>query len=460
MKLRIPGVVLMGLCSLAFLSACHTQGPLIDAPHQRDVDIDIGKRWGLRKLDPKDYPDMRSAFMQRDGLERAVDKSIQYLNAASSVHAYPSGQIGDTITHGQVLGTLREFKGLLHAPITPDQFQQEVLNRYDVYTSIGFDDEGSVWFTGYFTPIYHGSRTATAEYRYPVYQRPKDLKSNEITGEVYGREVGPGQVAPYPTRAEIMQSGMLRGTELLWFKDPMEPYIIQIQGSAKVILPDNTEAMIGYAGKNGREYRGLGSELVKDGKIDKKHLSLPAVLEYFKAHPEEREGYMMRNESFAFLKEYKPEEWPSGSLGVQVTAQRSLATDKKIFPRASLTFVSVDKPTADGNGIEAYRGFNLDQDTGGAIRAPGRADMYMGIGEEAGRQAGREFAQGRLYYIFLKPGQFDEAALDHPALKSPSKVSPRHGAAGGTSPAKSTGGPVRTTPTGDGDIFPGATPGK
>jgi membrane-bound lytic murein transglycosylase A len=51
-----------------------------------------------------------------------------------------------------------------------------------------------------------------------------------------------------------------------------------------------------------------------------------------------------------------------------------------------------------------YTGFALDQDTGGAIRAPGRCDVYMGIGDQAGQMAGQVYEEGTLYYLFLKPG--------------------------------------------------------
>jgi membrane-bound lytic murein transglycosylase A len=43
-----------------------------------------------------------------------------------------------------------------------------------------------------------------------------------------------------------------------------------------------------------------------------------------------------------------------------------------------------------------------DQDTGGAIRAPGRADLFMGVGATAGIRAGNQYAEGQLYYLFLK----------------------------------------------------------
>jgi membrane-bound lytic murein transglycosylase A len=456
---------LLALALAAFaLSGCKThQASFID-PFADDL---VNKplppgEFGLEKLDPKDYPDMKSAWGDRINLEKAIDKSLQYLNAKSSVMFYPSGP-KDPITHDQVLATLLDIKKMLHDPaITPDMFQQNVLTRYDVWASRGYNWDtkpvgvpGDVWFTAYFTPIYHGSQTPTSEYKYPVYSRPKDLASNLLTGDVYGREIGPNQYTPYPTRRELTanNSAALKGLELCYFKDPMEPYIIQVQGSAKVILPDNSVLYLGYAGKNGRDYKGLGAQLLAAGKLDAKHLSLPAVLEYFKQHPEERDEAILNNDSFAFLKVYDVKEWPSGSLGVQVTDNRSLATDKKIFPRASLTFITVDRPAADGQ-LLPYRGFVLDQDTGGAIRAAGRADIYLGIGDEAGRQAGRQFSQGKLYYLFLKPEQVQQYSASFPAL-TPAKTPP------GT-PAPKAGLPARTAAptapkTGSPDeMFPGA----
>jgi membrane-bound lytic murein transglycosylase A len=83
---------------------------------------------------------------------------------------------------------------------------------------------------------------------------------------------------------------------------------------------------------------------------------------------------------------------------------RSVATDKSIFPRGCLTFLSTTLPRLIGDRIvnRPYNGFALDQDTGGAIRAPGRCDIYMGDGEVAGKLAGQTYQEGRLYYLFLK----------------------------------------------------------
>jgi membrane-bound lytic murein transglycosylase A len=44
----------------------------------------------------------------------------------------------------------------------------------------------------------------------------------------------------------------------------------------------------------------------------------------------------------------------------------------------------------------------LDQDTGGAIRTAGRADVYLGSGDEAEQVAGATRSEGQLYYFFVK----------------------------------------------------------
>lgn len=46
--------------------------------------------------------------------------------------------------------------------------------------------------------------------------------------------------------------------------------------------------------------------------------------------------------------------------------------------------------------------FVLDQDTGSAIRGPGRVDIFMGTGEVAKARAGLINTPGQLYYLLLR----------------------------------------------------------
>jgi membrane-bound lytic murein transglycosylase A len=359
-------------------------------------------QFALRKItDPREIPDFTAACRDLAGLRKAIDHSLSYLHKPSSRTFYPSGQI----THDQALESVQAFADMLDSGLSGSQLNNEIRLKFDVYTSIGCDDRGTVLFTGYYTPIFEGSLQRTAQFNYPLYEQPDDLVKAP-NGDILGRRDAGGQVSPYPDRAAIEDSGMLEGKELVYLTDPFETYIAHVQGSAKVRLPDDSVITVGYAANNGHEYNSVAQELVKDGKISGDQISLAAMIDYFKRFKDQVQMYVRRNPRFVFFRrEGGP---PVGCLNEPVTELRSIATDKSIFPRASLAFISTTLPRAVGDVSvhQVYTGFALDQDAGGAIRAPGRCDVYMGQGETAGMLAGQTYQEGRLYYLFLKSDPF------------------------------------------------------
>jgi membrane-bound lytic murein transglycosylase A len=230
----------------------------------------------------------------------------------------------------------------------------------------------------------------------------------------------------------------------------MEAYLIQVQGSGKVLTQTGEEILVGFSGSNGGEYLGLGTQLKNEGVLTAKEVSLPNVLKFFDAHPEKFETYTNRSNRFVFMKEYKTKEemaqWPSGSIGRQVTATRSLATDKKIFPRAAITLWDVPMADASGTQKQTQR-LGCDQDTGGAIRAPGRADIYYGIGNTAGALAGRQFSEGQLFYIVLKADQAP-SVIQQFGKKPSVTAAPK-------APTTPAGAATRIAPAKSDEIFPG-----
>jgi membrane-bound lytic murein transglycosylase A len=353
----------------------------------------------LRKItNPADIPDFTFACYDLLYLKSAAARSLNYLSKPSSKQFYPYGEI----THERAVNSLKAFIELLDSNnLRGRQLNDAIREKFDVYISVGCDDKGTVLFTGYYTPIFDGSLTRTDKFQYPLYKQPPDLVKGP-KGEIVGRRGANGQIEPYPSRKILEVSGSLMGQELVWLGDPFEVYIAHVQGSAKIRLPDGKLFGVGYTASNGHDYKSLSKAMVEQGKISADQMSLSAMIDYFKKHPDEVAPCTQLNPRFVFFMEEKGE--PRGSLNEEVTTLRTIATDKSIFPPANLTFISTRLPFEKDGVISdrPYTGFAFDQDTGGAIRAAGRCDVYMGIGDKAGKLAGRTYQEGRLYYLFVK----------------------------------------------------------
>lgn len=356
----------------------------------------------LRKItDPSQLPPLSAGLAYRQGLKESVARSLHYLAKPSSKGFFPiSG-----IEHRQVVASLEVFAELLDRDLSDLELAAELRRRFDVYTTVGCDGEGTVLFTGYYTPIFEASRTRTGEFQHPLHRLPVGHEKDPISGKTLGLRQPDGSLqTDYPTRDELLAGHLLDGRELVYLRDPFEAYVIGVQGSAILRLRDGSFLEVGYAGNNGHEYASLGAALVAAGKMKKEELNLRNMIAYFQAHPEEFAPLAANNERYVFFQEGAG--GPFGCLNEKVEAMRTIATDKEIFPRGALCFLEASLPlevAKDGQGV--YHGFALDQDAGGAIRAPGRCDVYMGVGEEAGELAGHTWAEGRLYYLILKDGE-------------------------------------------------------
>jgi membrane-bound lytic murein transglycosylase A len=398
-----------------FCTGCgpQTTGPLISPPEPADYERQLGPgELALARVDPKDVPDFTAACMDKTGLRDATERSLHYLAKQSSQKYFPYGH---EITHDQTVASLQEFERMLDSNMSPAQMNASIREKFDVYTSVGWNRKGTVLFTGYYTPIFDASATRTDKFRYPLFKAPANLVKDD-DGQVKGCRDVEGNVTMCPSRKEIEQGNMYAGSELYWLSDPFEVYIAHVQGSAKLRLADNPTNLVtvGYCASNGHDYVSVGRKMVADGKIPKGSLSLQALIRYFKEHPGDIQTYTWQNPRFVFFDRIDGE--PRGCLNEPVTQMRTIATDKQIFPRAGMTFITTALPRRSGGEVQdaPFSGFLLDQDAGSAIRAPGRADVYMGIGDQAAELAGRTQQEGRLYYLFLKPAQPRTPSLTGP----------------------------------------------
>ena len=107
------------------------------------------------------------------------------------------------ITHNQAKASVIAFRQLLLDANTKEEFIAILEEQFNVYSSVGCDDKGTVLFTGYYSPDFKASATQSIDYRAPLYQRPTDLVTDPDTGAPLGRQEDNGKITTWPTRLEI-----------------------------------------------------------------------------------------------------------------------------------------------------------------------------------------------------------------------------------------------------------------
>jgi membrane-bound lytic murein transglycosylase A len=270
---------------------------------------------------------------------------------------------------------------------------------------------GHGFLTGYYEPEFLGARERSEAFSVPLLSRPDDLVTIPQGETLPG--IDPGLQAarrtkagfePYPDRAAIEDGALgARAKPIVFLREPGEAFIIHVQGSARIRLADGAVLRVAYAGRNGRPYTSIGRLLVEQGEMAADTMTLERLMGWLRDHPEAARTLMHRNRSYIFFREageLAPEDGPIGGAGIPLTAGRSLAVDRSLWPYG-LPFwlegelpVTLDRP-------EKLRRLMIAQDTGSAIVGPARGDFYFGSGAEAGTRAG--LLRHRLRFVVLRP---------------------------------------------------------
>ena len=258
---------------------------------------------------------------------------------------------------------------------------------------------GAAFVTGYYEPVIAGVRNRQPGYDVPVHAVPPDLTQARTADapptdrgtQPFGHYDAQGRFQPHFDRAEI-EDGALggQGLEIAWVADRVELFFLQVQGSGRLQAPDGSVMRIGYAGRNGHPYTGIGKLLRERGLLGdgpgQYSGSMQGLMRYIRENPEAGRALMRENRSYVFFRELTG-DGPLGTLGVPVRARHSAAVDPAFVPLGAPVWLGLDRKEASGLWVA--------QDTGGAIRGANRFDSFWGAGDAARAIAGGMTARGQ-----------------------------------------------------------------
>jgi len=250
----------------------------------------------------KTVPDMVDDG-SRASLEAALANSIAYWRRQDGTARLKICG-AESETAGDLLASLLKFQKLFHS--LPDiALPDAVAANFKVCQARNSRGGGDILVTGYYQPVFHGSLIKQPPFIYPIYGLPPDLVKARHYGAAGGRpfvgRLEDGRLLPYWRRAAIEDKQLLAGDELLYLRDPVDVFVLQVQGSGLIRLPDGRLLRARYAGSNGRDYKSIGRLLVDEGKIPLKAVSMEAIRAYLTSHLDERRRILHYNDRYIFF---------------------------------------------------------------------------------------------------------------------------------------------------------------
>lgn len=256
------------------------------------------------------------------------------------------------------------------------------------------------FLTGYYEPEFEGSLVPSPAFATPLHGRPADLVTAEQGAGFPGlppdlsaaRRNPDGSLTAYPTRREIDETDVAKDWPVVaWLRDPVDRFIMQVQGSARLRLAEGGTARIAYAGRNGHPYTSLGRVLSQAEAIPPAEMTMDRLVARLKADAEWGRRFIWNNRSYVFFRlaaELEPGQGPIGGAGVPLTAHRSAAADRSLWAYGLPLWLDGVVPTPDRAVRKPLQRLTIIQDTGSAIVGPARFDLFHGSGDEAGLVAG------------------------------------------------------------------------
>lgn len=257
------------------------------------------------------------------------------------------------------------------------------------------------FLTGYYEPEVPGALTRSAAFAEPILSLPDDIA---YTSAIDSQPI-------LPMRSEIDKGALAARTKpIVYVRDGIEAFMIQVQGSARIRLSDGRLMRLAYAGRNGHPYTSIGKILVDRGDIAQADMSLARLKQWVRDNGQNEgeagRALLQRNQSYVFYKaidDLKEDQGPIGGEGVELTPLRSIAVDRGLWHYGLPFWIDATLPDATGN-TAPFRRLMIAQDTGTAIVGAARADIFYGTGDKAGTQAGNVRHSGTFYVLLPRIG--------------------------------------------------------
>jgi len=254
--------------------------------------------------------------------------------------------------------------------------------------------------TGYYEAQLNASLKKSSKYNYPIYETPKDLIVVDLSSiypelkrlRLRGRLVDQ-KIVPYDTRSQSKKN-KVNANIICYCDSKVEKFFLEIQGSGKVKLENNTTIYIGYDNQNGHKYRAIGRYLVKIGALKLENVSLQSIKQWLQKNPSRVDEVLNYNKSLVYFKQRT--QGATGALGLELTSKRSIAIDRKYIPLGSMVYMNAKIKNKDFSRVV------FAQDTGGAIKGAIRADLFLGSGDNALEVAGSLKSTLKLWILLPK----------------------------------------------------------
>lgn len=325
---------------------------------------------------------------------------LPYIPAHQRLSTLPGWETSDAfIALEAVRGTCAYRSGRQYAAIcaelatshfeSPEEIKNWLLARFRIERI-----EGEGLLTAYFIPEYPAVSVPNDEFSQPVRPRPADLEMvdgarmspPQTSGVLVAARRENGRYVPYYGRAEI-EAQPATGATL--YMRPEDYFFMQIQGSGFLTLPDGKRVLAAYAANNGLPFVGIARVMTDRGILAADQSSGENIRKWLAANRGAVAQEMMnQNPRYAFFTIDTTRMEPLGAAAVPLPAGSAIAVDPAHHAYGDLYWIDADAGALK-NAFPTYQRMVSALDTGGAIKGKVRADLYMGIGDRAGLEAGR-----------------------------------------------------------------------